>query len=65
MKKVYVLKLERNEYGKQIRKAYESHQIKERMCNIRDWGVRKDGYCSTITTVMKDYGYILEFNGNR
>lgn len=60
MKEIYTLKYQRNEYGKQIRKQYELHEIVERRCNMREWTIDKSGIVHAITTVMKDFGYILE-----
>lgn len=54
-----ILKLQRNEYGKKIRKAYEKHEIQERRCNMREAVPRVDGLSNTITTVQKD-NYLLE-----
>lgn len=54
-----VLKLQRNEYGKHIRRKYELGEIKERRCNMREYTVRDDDVCNTIITVLKD-NYILE-----
>lgn len=54
-----IMKPERNEYGKTIRKDYESGKIKEKMGNIRDLTPRKDGISNTLTTVQKD-NYLLE-----
>lgn len=48
------LRYERTEYGKNVRKDYESGQIEERICNMREWHPRNDGKCNTITTVLKD-----------
>ena len=48
------LKYQRNEYGKAVRKAYESGEISEKMCNMRDLTLRQDGMCNTLTTVQKD-----------
>jgi len=53
------LKYQRTEYGKRIRKLYEKGNIKERRCNMREWTLRNDGLCNTITTVTKD-NYIAE-----
>lgn len=53
------LRYQRTEYAKKIRKAYEAHQISERRCNMREWTVRNDDYCNSLTTVTKD-NYILE-----
>ena len=58
-KNFYVLRYERNEYAKTIRKDYELGNIKERRCNMREYGLRNDGCCNTISTVQKD-NYILE-----
>lgn len=52
------LKYERTEYAKKIRKQYETHEIEERRCNMREYGLRNDGCCNTITGVLKD-NYIL------
>lgn len=49
-----VLKYQRTEYAKQIRKYYESGRIKERRCNLREYTLRTDGCSNTITTVQKD-----------
>ena len=48
------LKYQRTEYAKQIRKDYEAGKIKERRCNMREYTLRTDGLCNTITTVTKD-----------
>lgn len=48
------LKYQRTEYAKKIRKDYESGKIKERRCNMREYTLRTDGLCNTITTVTKD-----------
>lgn len=45
---------ERTEYGKKIRKAYESGEIKEQRKNIRRLVPRKDGKSNCLTTVQKD-----------
>lgn len=52
------LKYQRTEYAKKIRKQYESGEIKERRCNMREYTLRTDGLCNTITTVPKD-NYII------
>lgn len=52
------LKYQRTEYAKKIRKDYEAGKIKERRCNMREWTLRTDGICNTITTVVKD-SYIV------
>lgn len=48
------LKYQRTEYAKRIRKDYETKKIKERRCNMREYTLRVDGLCNTITTVTKD-----------
>lgn len=48
------LKYQRTEYAKKIRKDYEAGRIKERRCNMREYTLRTDGLCNTITTVQKD-----------
>lgn len=54
-----IMKPERNEYGKAIRKEYEAGTVKEKMGNMRDLTPRKDGISNTLTTVQKD-NYLLE-----
>lgn len=49
-----VLRQERTEYGKQIRKAYENGEITEKRSNIRELSPRDDGITNTLTTVQKD-----------
>lgn len=48
------LKYQRTEYAKKIRKDYEAGKIQERRCNLREYTLRTDGLCNTITTVTKD-----------
>ena len=50
----YVLGKRRNDYGKQIRKAYESHQTEARRCDIVDLVLVRSEYSNTITTLTKD-----------
>ena len=50
----YVLGKRRNDYGKQIRKAYESHQTEARRCDIADLVLVRSEYSNTITTLTKD-----------
>lgn len=52
--KAYCLTYERTEYGKKIRKDYESGKIKEQGKNIRRLVPRKDGKSNCLTTVQKD-----------
>lgn len=49
-----VLTPKRTEYGKQIRKAYESGQIQERRHNMTELEPRQDNVSNTLTTVQKD-----------
>lgn len=63
MKFAKALRYQRTEYGKNIRKQYESGKIKERMCNMRELTVRNDEISNTLTTVLKD-NYILVRKGN-
>jgi DNA (cytosine-5)-methyltransferase 1 len=44
----------RTEYGKQIRKDYESHAVYEQRKNMQRLEPRDDGLTNTITTVQKD-----------
>lgn len=44
----------RTEYGKRIRKLYESHQISEKRGNMTQLEARNDGISNTLTTVQKD-----------
>lgn len=54
-----VLRYERNEYGKEIRKDYEQGKIHEKIGNMRDAAPRTDGISNTLTTLQKD-NYVLE-----
>lgn len=58
MKYARALKHQRTEYGKSIRKKYESGEVNERMCNMRELTIRNDEITNTLTTVLKD-NYIL------
>lgn len=49
-----VLTPKRTEYGKQIRKAYESGQIQESRHNMTELEPRRDNMSNTLTTVQKD-----------
>lgn len=60
-KKYHCLRYQRTEYAKRIRKDYEAHKITERRCNMREWTIRTDGYCNTLSTIQKD-NYILVIN---
>ena len=54
-----VLRAERTEYGKEIRKQYEAGEIDEKIGNMREMKPRTDGVTNTITTVLKD-NYVAE-----
>lgn len=56
-----VLTPKRTEYGKQIRKAYESKQIQESRHNMTELEPRQDNISNTLTTVPKD-NLLLENN---
>lgn len=49
-----ILRPVRTEYGKQIRKDYESHAVYEQRKNMQRLESRDDGLTNTITTVQKD-----------
>lgn len=49
-----VLRATRTEYGKAIRKAYESGEVKESRHNMTELTPRNDGVTNTLTTVSKD-----------
>ena len=54
-----VLRAERTEYGKAIRKQYEAGEVDEKIGNMREMKPRTDGVSNTITTVQKD-NYVVE-----
>ena len=54
-----VLRAERTEYGKAIRKQYEAGEINEKIGNMREMKPRTDGISNTITTILKD-NYVAE-----
>ena len=54
-----VLRAERTEYGKAIRKQYEAGEIDEKIGNMRVMKPRTDGIANTITSVQKD-NYVAE-----
>ncbi len=49
----------RNEYGKRIRKDYESHRIRLPRSSIKKYEPRGDGISNTITSAQKD-NYLIE-----
>jgi hypothetical protein len=54
-----VLRAERTEYGKSIRKQYEAGEVDEKIGNMREMKPRTDGVANTITTLLKD-NYVAE-----
>lgn len=52
----------RTEYGKQVRKEYESGELKESRHNMQQLEPRTDGICNTITSVQKDNLVVEPFN---
>lgn len=54
-----VLRTERTEYGKAIRKQYEAGEVDEKISNMREMKPRADGVSNTITTLLKD-NYVAE-----
>lgn len=55
-----MLKYQRTEYGKRVRKDYEAGRIKVRRCDMREYTLRTDGFCNTITTVLKDNYVVVD-----
>lgn len=60
----YVLTPKRTEYGKKIRKDYESGKIKESRKNIQSLEPRIDGKTNYLTTVSKD-NLIIQLNTSK
>lgn len=54
-----ILTPKRTEYGKSIRKDYESGKVQESRHNMTELQPREDGISNTLTTVQKD-NYLLE-----
>ena len=54
-----VLRAERTDYGKEIRKQYEAGEVYEKIGNMRKMMPRTDGISNTITTIQKD-NYVME-----
>lgn len=52
--KVLVSKYERTDYGKQVRKDYESKKVKLHRSQIRHLTFKKSSITNTLTTVQKD-----------
>ena len=53
-REVQCLTTKRTEYGKKVRKEYESGELKESIHNMQQLEPREDGVCNTITSVQKD-----------
>ena len=49
-----ILRPERTEYGKAIRKQYEAGEVEESRHNMTELHPREDGISNTLTTVQKD-----------
>ena len=49
-----IIKMERTNEAKAIRKQYEAHEIEARMSDLRQPTLREDGCTNTLTTVQKD-----------
>lgn len=54
MEESQVLTPKRTEYGKAIRKAYESGEVSENRHNMTELRPREDGVSNTLTTAAKD-----------
>ena len=61
-REVQCLTPKRTEYGKKVRKEYESGHLKEIRHNMQQLEPRTDGVCNTITSVQKDCLIIEPFN---
>lgn len=59
IKDVAILRKVRTEYGKSIRKKYESVEIQEKRSNMQKLEPHFDGISNTLTTVLKD-NYVME-----
>lgn len=57
-----ILRPERTEYGKSIRKEYENGNVEEKWGNMRTLQPRPDGISNTLTTVLKDNLLLEEQN---
>ena len=52
--KRFVLKTERSDYGKAVRKAYERGEIRFKRMEVKQYTAMLDGVSNTITGVQKD-----------
>ena len=53
--KRFVLKTERSEYGKAVRRAYERGEIRLMRMEVKQYTARLDDVGNTITGVQKDH----------
>ncbi|UWP49701.1 DNA cytosine methyltransferase [Hoylesella buccalis ATCC 35310] len=49
-----IMRSERTEFGKSVRKEYERHELGIKRQDMRIWRPRKDGVSNCITTLTKD-----------
>ena len=49
-----VLKTERSDYGRAVRRAYERGEIRLKRMKVKQYTARLDGVSNTITGVQKD-----------
>lgn len=49
-----ILRQERTEFGKRIRKSYEQGEVHMKRMDMKVWVPRGDGISNTITTITKD-----------
>ena len=52
--KSFVLKTERSDYGKEVRRVYERGEIRLMRMEVKQYTARLDGVSNTITGVQKD-----------
>ena len=58
--RIWILRKQRNEFGKMIRRGYEHKTIKAKYSDIHDWCPRPPEICPTITTCVTLDTLILE-----
>lgn len=63
-REVQCLTPKRTEYGKIVRKEYESGELRESRHNMQQLEPRNDGVCNTITSVQKDNLVIEPYNSH-
>ena len=59
-----ILRQERNEYAKRVRKLYEGRVLNARRKDMKKMAVRKDNISNTITSVTKDNMLYEEYDTN-